>query len=45
MSKRAINHVNKGYTALIGATGNGLDKVCEMLIPKMSERAINHVNE
>nr|WP_253310125.1 ankyrin repeat domain-containing protein [Rickettsia endosymbiont of Ceutorhynchus assimilis] len=45
MSQLAINHVNKnGETALTWATYKGLDKVCELLIPKMSQQAINQIN-
>ncbi|WP_371920402.1 ankyrin repeat domain-containing protein [Rickettsia sp. TH2014] len=41
---RLFNHVNNnGDTALILATSKALSKVCEMLIPKMSEQAISQV--
>ncbi|HJD65926.1 MAG TPA: hypothetical protein LFV91_02425 [Rickettsia endosymbiont of Bembidion nr. Transversale] len=44
MTDQSINKVNNyGYTALTGATANGLEKVCETLIPKMSQQAINHI--
>jgi len=32
-----------GNTALTLAVGEGLARVCELLIPKMSEQAINQV--
>ncbi|WP_156138549.1 ankyrin repeat domain-containing protein [Rickettsia hoogstraalii] len=46
MSKEAINQINNiGYTALSVAVSQSLEKVCELLIPKMSDYAINHVIE
>ncbi|MCC8370433.1 MAG: hypothetical protein LN566_03620 [Rickettsia endosymbiont of Stiretrus anchorago] len=43
-SDQAINQVtNNGYTALTFAAYKGLDKVCEVLIPKMSIQIIESV--
>ncbi|WP_342270032.1 ankyrin repeat domain-containing protein [Rickettsia endosymbiont of Orchestes rusci] len=36
---------NNGETALTWAASKGLEKVCEMLISKMSDQAINHVTK
>ncbi len=38
-----LNKVDNGETALTLAASKGLDKVCEMLIPKMSEQTINYI--
>ncbi|WP_147144149.1 ankyrin repeat domain-containing protein [Rickettsia asiatica] len=39
-----MNHVNNnGYTALTWAAANGYEEVCEILILKMSNEAINQV--
>ncbi|WP_242402865.1 ankyrin repeat domain-containing protein [Rickettsia monacensis] len=35
---------NNGETVLTLAASQGLEKVCETLIPRMSDEAINHVN-
>ena len=46
IAKMDILELSKIYidnTALIWAVDKGLEKVCEMLIPKMSEQAINQV--
>ncbi|MFQ3886868.1 MAG: hypothetical protein AB8U88_04630 [Rickettsia conorii subsp. raoultii] len=45
MPDQAINHItNGGDTALTLAVWNGLERVCELLIPRTTIQAIHHVN-
>lgn len=45
MSDEAINHFgHNNNTALIWAVKNKLEKICEILIPKMSDDAMNKFN-
>ena len=39
-----IDYTDNSYTALIKAAQKGSSKICEQLIPKMSDEAINYIN-